>query len=122
MRISDWSSDVCSSDLNSPLASWSRQRGRDSGAGARYGGGLMRHVAIVGSGPAGYYTAEAPQKADDIAVDVIDRLPVPYGLIRTGVAPDHQIGSASCRERVCKYVSISVVGVSLKKKTKKTQQ
>src|SRR3546814_15454324 len=96
MRISDWSSDVCSSDLpatarlpsgNSPLASWSRQRGRDSGAGARYGGGLMRHVAIVGSGPAGYYTAEALQKADDIAVDVIDRLPVPYGLIRTGLAP-----------------------------------
>jgi ferredoxin--NADP+ reductase len=50
----------------------------------------MRHVAIVGSGPAGYYTAEALQKAQDIAIDVIDRLPVPYGLIRTGVAPDHQ--------------------------------
>src|SRR3989344_3986290 len=50
----------------------------------------MRHVAIVGSGPAGYYTAETLQKADDIAVDVIDRLPVPYGLIRPGVAPDHQ--------------------------------
>ena len=50
----------------------------------------MRHVAIVGSGPAGYYTAETLQKYDDVAVDVIDRLPVPYGLIRTGVAPDHQ--------------------------------
>lgn len=50
----------------------------------------MRHVAIVGSGPAGYYTAETLQKSDDIAIDVIDRLPVPYGLIRTGVAPDHQ--------------------------------
>ncbi len=50
----------------------------------------MRHVAIVGSGPAGYYTAETLQKAGDIAIDVIDRLPVPYGLIRTGVAPDHQ--------------------------------
>jgi adrenodoxin-NADP+ reductase len=50
----------------------------------------MRHVAIVGSGPAGYYTAETLQKAEDVAVDVIDRLPVPYGLIRTGVAPDHQ--------------------------------
>lgn len=50
----------------------------------------MRHIAIVGSGPAGYYTAEALQKAEDIAIDVIDRLPVPYGLIRTGVAPDHQ--------------------------------
>ncbi|MDX2209183.1 MAG: FAD-dependent oxidoreductase [Sphingopyxis sp.] len=50
----------------------------------------MRHIAIIGSGPAGYYTAEALQKAGDIAIDVIDRLPVPYGLIRTGVAPDHQ--------------------------------
>jgi NADPH-dependent glutamate synthase beta subunit-like oxidoreductase len=52
----------------------------------------MRHIAIVGSGPAGYYTAEAAQKAfgDDVRVDIIDRLPVPYGLIRSGVAPDHQ--------------------------------
>jgi ferredoxin--NADP+ reductase len=52
----------------------------------------MRHVAIIGSGPAGYYTAEACQKqfGDDVRVDIIDRLPVPYGLIRTGVAPDHQ--------------------------------
>lgn len=52
----------------------------------------MRHIAIVGSGPAGYYTAEALQKkyGADVRVDIIDRLPVPYGLIRTGVAPDHQ--------------------------------
>lgn len=52
----------------------------------------MRHVAIIGSGPAGYYTAEAVQKAlgEDARIDVFDRLPVPYGLIRTGVAPDHQ--------------------------------
>ena len=52
----------------------------------------MRHIAIVGSGPAGYYTAEAAQKhwGDDVRVDVFDKLPVPYGLIRTGVAPDHQ--------------------------------
>ena len=52
----------------------------------------MRHIAIIGSGPAGYYTAEAAQKAwgDEVRVDVFDRLPVPYGLIRTGVAPDHQ--------------------------------
>ncbi|KLI63682.1 FAD-dependent oxidoreductase [Aurantiacibacter marinus] len=52
----------------------------------------MRHIAIVGSGPAGYYTAEAAQKAmgDDVRIDVFDMLPVPYGLIRTGVAPDHQ--------------------------------
>ncbi len=52
----------------------------------------MRHIAIVGSGPAGYYTAEAAQKAfgDDVRIDIIDRLPVPFGLIRFGVAPDHQ--------------------------------
>ena len=52
----------------------------------------MRHVAIVGSGPAGYYSAEALQKSfgEAIRIDMIDRLPVPYGLIRFGVAPDHQ--------------------------------
>jgi len=53
---------------------------------------MTRHLAIVGSGPAGYYTAEAAQKqwGDEVRVDVFDTLPVPYGLIRTGVAPDHQ--------------------------------
>lgn len=53
---------------------------------------MTRHIAIVGSGPAGYYTAEAAQKqwGDDVRIDVFDTLPVPYGLIRTGVAPDHQ--------------------------------
>ena len=52
----------------------------------------MRHVAVIGSGPAGYYTAEAAQKqwGDEVRIDVFDQLPVPYGLIRTGVAPDHQ--------------------------------
>lgn len=52
----------------------------------------MRHIAIIGSGPAGYYTAEAAQKewGAEAKVDVFDMLPVPFGLIRTGVAPDHQ--------------------------------
>ena len=56
----------------------------------------MRHIAIIGSGPAGYYTAEAAQKHfakdehEDVRVDIFDMLPVPYGLIRFGVAPDHQ--------------------------------
>jgi len=50
------------------------------------------HIAIIGSGPAGYYTAEAAQKqwGDGVRVDIFDRLPVPFGLIRSGVAPDHQ--------------------------------
>ncbi|WP_373488021.1 FAD-dependent oxidoreductase, partial [Blastomonas sp.] len=52
----------------------------------------MRQIAIVGSGPAGFYTAEALLKllGDAVMIDIIDRLPVPYGLIRSGVAPDHQ--------------------------------
>jgi ferredoxin--NADP+ reductase len=52
----------------------------------------MRHFAVVGSGPAGFYTAEALQKAFEghARIDIIDRYAVPYGLIRFGVAPDHQ--------------------------------
>ena len=49
-------------------------------------------VAIIGSGPAGFYAAEALLKRTDVTVDVdvFDRLPTPYGLVRGGVAPDHQ--------------------------------
>ena len=48
-------------------------------------------VAIVGSGPAGFYTADSLLKADSACqIDIIDRLPTPYGLIRFGVAPDHE--------------------------------
>ncbi|GAO03791.1 FAD-dependent oxidoreductase [Anaeromyxobacter sp. PSR-1] len=49
-------------------------------------------VAIVGSGPAGFYAAEALLKRTGTAVDVdmFDRLPTPFGLVRGGVAPDHQ--------------------------------
>ncbi len=52
----------------------------------------MRHFAVVGSGPAGFYTAEALAKAygETARIDILDRYPVPYGLIRFGVAPDHQ--------------------------------
>lgn len=59
----------------------------------------MVKIAIVGSGPAGYYAAEAAQKTwgEEAAVDVFDKLPVPYGLIRTGVAPDHQSIKAVAR-------------------------
>jgi ferredoxin/flavodoxin---NADP+ reductase len=48
-------------------------------------------VAIVGSGPAGFYTAEHLLRTEEVAteVDVFDRLPTPFGLVRAGVAPDH---------------------------------
>src|SRR5215472_2965265 len=55
------------------------------------------NVAVVGSGPAGLYTAEALIKQGaalasptTMRVDVLDRLPTPYGLVRYGVAPDHK--------------------------------
>ena len=47
-------------------------------------------VAVVGAGPSGFYAAEALIKSDcPVQVDVIERLPAPYGLVRNGVAPDH---------------------------------
>lgn len=48
-------------------------------------------VAIVGAGPAGFYTAERlfKDKNSHITVDMFDRLPTPFGLVRNGVAPDH---------------------------------
>jgi ferredoxin--NADP+ reductase len=50
-------------------------------------------VAIVGAGPAGYFTAQALQNAqtDELTfqIDMIERLPTPWGLVRSGVAPDH---------------------------------
>src|SRR3954447_12699626 len=52
----------------------------------------MIRVAIVGSGPAGFYAADALLKSGDpqVEVDLLDRLPTPWGLVRLGVAPDHE--------------------------------
>jgi ferredoxin--NADP+ reductase len=48
-------------------------------------------IAIVGAGPSGFYAAEALARSGvDCRVDIIERLPAPYGLIRYGVAPDHE--------------------------------
>ena len=49
-------------------------------------------VAVVGAGPAGFYAAEHLLRRPDLVVevDLFDRLPTPYGLVRAGVAPDHQ--------------------------------
>ena len=51
-------------------------------------------IAIVGAGPAGYFTAQAFQKAQSenlaFEIDMIEKLPTPWGLVRSGVAPDHQ--------------------------------
>lgn len=53
---------------------------------------MKLRLAIVGAGPAGIYAADILQKYDrafDVSIDLFDRLPAPYGLVRYGVAPDH---------------------------------
>ena len=74
----------------------------------------MRHFAIVGSGPAGFYTAEALEKAfgEAARVDILDRFPVPYGLIRFGVAPDHQSLKAVSKryDKVAECAAVDFIG------------
>lgn len=54
------------------------------------GSSVPLSVAIVGSGPSGFYSTEALIKSGiNVEIDLIDRLPAPYGLVRSGVAPDH---------------------------------
>src|SRR3546814_17007592 len=100
MRISDWSSDVCSSDL---LA---KRRG-------------ARVVGLAGGTEKCQYVVKqlgfdacVDRRADDwksqLEIATPDGIDVNF----------EKIGRASCRERVCQYVSISVVAVSLKKKKK----
>src|SRR5215207_10234013 len=74
----------------------------------------MRHFAIVGSGPAGFYTAEALEKAygGRARIDILDRYPVPYGLIRFGVAPDHQSLKAVSKryDKVAESAGVDFIG------------
>src|SRR5207237_5237536 len=74
----------------------------------------MGHFAIVGSGPAGFYTAEALEKAygERARVDILDRYPVPYGLIRFGVAPDHQSLKAVSKryDKVAECAGVDFIG------------
>jgi len=57
---------------------------------AQVGSAANLRVAVVGSGPAGFYAAAALLASDlDVEVDMIERLPTPWGLVRLGVAPDH---------------------------------
>jgi ferredoxin/flavodoxin---NADP+ reductase len=76
-------------------------------------------VAVVGSGPAGLYTAEALIKQaaaldppQPVRVDVLDRLPTPYGLVRYGVAPDHKSikSIADYLRRVLEHDGVSFLG------------
>jgi ferredoxin--NADP+ reductase len=74
----------------------------------------MRHFAVIGSGPAGFYTAEALAKVygESARIDIIDRYAVPYGLIRFGVAPDHQSLKAVSKryDKVAEESTVRFVG------------
>ncbi|WP_150240817.1 FAD-dependent oxidoreductase [Nocardiopsis quinghaiensis] len=71
-------------------------------------------VAVIGSGPAGVYAADAltRQRRVPVRVDVMDRLPTPYGLVRYGVAPDHVKikGVARALRRVLEHPDVRFVG------------
>ena len=61
---------------------------------------MTRHIAIIGAGPSGCYVAQSLLKdhPEGLQVDVFDRLPVPFGLVRYGVAADHQGTKAVARQ------------------------
>lgn len=61
------------------------------GASPALGGRSVTSIAVVGSGPAGFYFTDRILKllGEEVRVDIFDRLPTPFGLVRTGVAPDH---------------------------------
>jgi ferredoxin--NADP+ reductase len=64
---------------------------------------MTHRVAIVGAGPAGFYAADGllrayPVTGPGLHLDIIDRLPTPFGLVRSGVAPDHQGTKAVVRQ------------------------
>src|SRR3546814_17653411 len=105
MRISDWSSDVCSSDLLRPLP-------RIGGAERRLGEDIV--VIFVDDRALDDRRAVVQQRGNDAAR-------VELSVFRR-VMLELEIGRASCRDRVCQYVLISVVAVSLKNKKKLTNR
>lgn len=74
---------------------------------------MTHRIAILGAGPAGCYTAQALRKSmPEAEITVIDKLPVPYGLVRYGVAGDHQGTKAITRQfaRVFERQDVAFIG------------
>lgn len=74
---------------------------------------MAMKVAVIGSGPGGFYAAAALIKQlEGCQVDVIDRLPTPYGLVRAGVAPDHQSSKKIVKtfERTATHENVRFLG------------
>src|SRR3546814_17690601 len=109
MRISDWSSDVCSSDLVVPALN---ARFALNAANARWG---SLYDALYGTDALDAPPAKPGGYDGDRGAAVIARAKT----LLDEVVP--QLGRASCRERVCQYVWISVVAVSLQQQSKYTK-
>src|SRR3546814_17679986 len=102
MRISDWSSDVCSSDLAGCRRLLAGDRAAQGGGAVHRADRLPRHQE------------GRPESRADRAIRPVA---VPHAVPgRRTRRSGYKIGRASCRERVCQYVEISVVTVSLKNK------
>lgn len=74
---------------------------------------FMKHICIIGSGPAGCYLADQLLRLiPEASIDILEQLPVPFGLIRYGVAPDHQSTKAVARvfDRVLARDRVSFFG------------
>lgn len=90
MTIDVYRATATLSALFSPL-----RRGRARTEGSRMRPSHRYHIAVVGSGPSGFFTAASLLTAADgsegfeVAVDMVEMLPTPWGLVRSGVAPDH---------------------------------
>src|SRR3546814_15486672 len=110
MRISDWSSDVCSSDL---FAGEGEEAVRRRAAPLRIARREMVADVAVGK-------AAKDRVGQRVKRDIGIAMALKSMTMRDFYPADPQIGRTSCRERVGQYVYISVVAVALKKKIKKT--
>jgi adrenodoxin-NADP+ reductase len=90
-----WICTRCARSLTRPICPISRATGltkqcRTYTSKPRAYDGRPFRMAVIGSGPAGFYTAyKVMSKIENSMVDMYEHLPVPYGLVRFGVAPDH---------------------------------
>src|SRR3546814_14893696 len=103
MRISDWSSDVCSSDLQGAMER--RNELRWVVGAQRLGRDILDHQELD---PVEQLGGRGPFLQPGHLADIVEQV--------QRLAHQHEIGRASCRERVCQYVYTSVVAVSLKNK------